>query len=80
MARQSITFTDPNTEWLKLKVDVEGEYRSNSEAVNDLIRKVREIEVIRARLIQAEQSGFTSLGAAEILAEIKDKARRNGEL
>jgi antitoxin ParD1/3/4 len=48
--------------------------------VNDLIRKTREIEAIRARLVHAEQSGFTALGQAEILAEAKEKARRNGEI
>ncbi|MEX0708573.1 MAG: hypothetical protein WD078_11460, partial [Woeseia sp.] len=68
MSRQSISFTDPNTEWLKHKVDVEGEYKSNSEAVNDLIRKAREMEFVRARLIHAEQSGFTAMTADEILA------------
>jgi len=80
VARQSITLTEPNSEWLRLKVNVEGEYKSNSEAVNDLIRKAREIEYVRARLIQAEQSGFTALGRDEILAEIKTKARRDGDL
>ncbi len=80
MSRQSISFTDPNSEWLKLKVDIEGEYRSKSEAVNDLIRKAREIEVIRARLIQAEQSGFTNMTTDEILAKSKDELRKNGEL
>ena len=39
--------------------------------VNDLIRKAREIEAIRARLIHAESSLFTSQGRAEILAEAK---------
>jgi len=80
MARQSISITDPNSEWLKLKVDVEGEYRSNSEAVNDLIRKAREIEYVRARLIQAEQSGFSTKTADEILAQSKDELRKSGEL
>jgi antitoxin ParD1/3/4 len=80
MSRQSISFTDPNSKWLKLKVDIEGEYRSNSEAVNDLIRKAREIEVIRARLIQAEQSGFTNMTTDEILAKSKDELRKNGEV
>ena len=32
MPRQSISFTEPSSEWLKCKVEVEGEYRSNSEA------------------------------------------------
>jgi antitoxin ParD1/3/4 len=80
MPRQSISFTKPNSEWLKLKVDIEGEYKSNSEAVNDLIRKAREIEGIRARLIEAEQSGFTRLTRDEIRAEIREEMRRSGEL
>lgn len=80
MSRQSISFTDPNTEWLYQKVNVEHEYRSNSEAVNDLIRKAREIETIRAQLIQAEQSGFTELNRDEIRAEIEEELRRNGQL
>jgi len=51
-----------------------------SAVVNDLIRKAREIEAIRARLVHAEQSGFTDLGRAEILAEAKEAARHNGDL
>ncbi len=79
MPRQSISFTPPNDEWLKAQVDSE-EYTSKSDVVNDLIRRAREIETIRARLIHAEQSGFTGLGRAEILAEIKDEARADGKL
>ena len=80
MPRQSISFTRPSSAWLKQKVDVEGEYRSNSEAVNDLIRKTREIEGIRARLIQAESSGFTDQTVEEIRAEIREEMRCDGEL
>jgi antitoxin ParD1/3/4 len=80
MPRQSISFTGPSSEWLKLKVEIEGEYRSNSEAVNDLIRKAREMEGIRARLIRAEQSGFTDQTREEIRAEIREEMRRDGEL
>lgn len=79
MTRQSISFTPPNDQWLKDQVDSE-EFASKSEVVNDLIRKAREIEVIRARLTAAEQSGFTQLTQAEVLAEIKEEARRNGQL
>jgi antitoxin ParD1/3/4 len=61
-------------------VDIEGEYRSNSEAVNDLIRQAREFEAIRARFIQAEQSGFTPLTRDQIRAEIREEMQRNGEL
>ena len=79
MPRQSISFTPPNDKWLKAQVDSE-EYTSKSEVVNDLIRKVREIESVRIRLIRAEQSGFTQQTRTEILTEIKDEAKRNGEL
>jgi antitoxin ParD1/3/4 len=79
MPRQSISFTPPNDAWLKAQVDSQ-EYSSKSDVVNDLIRKAREIEAIRARLIQAEQSGFINQSGAEILAEIKDQARHDGEL
>ncbi len=80
MPRQSISLTDPSSEWLKQKVDIEGEYRSNSEAVNDLIRKAREMEGIRARLVQTEQGGFTDQTREDIRAEIRKEMRRDGDL
>jgi antitoxin ParD1/3/4 len=79
MTRQSISFTPPNDEWLKAQVDSE-EFTSKSEVVNDLIRKAREIEFIRAKLIRAERGGFSDLSAAEILAKSKEELRRNGKL
>lgn len=79
MPRQSISFTPPNDEWLKAQVDSK-EFASKSDVVNDLIRKARETEAIRATLIKAENSGFTSQTRAEIKEEIKEEMRRNGEL
>jgi antitoxin ParD1/3/4 len=79
MPRQSISFTLPNEEWLRAQVESQ-EYTSKSDVVNDLIRKAREIEAIRSKLVLAEQSGFTGLGRAEILEEAKAEARRNGIL
>tara|TARA_B100000953_G_scaffold255805_1_gene219712 strand:- start:346 stop:510 length:165 start_codon:yes stop_codon:yes gene_type:complete len=38
MSRQSISFTKPNDEWLKSKVDNQ-EYSSKSELLNDLIKQ-----------------------------------------
>lgn len=79
MPRQSISLTNPNDQWLKARVESE-EYSSKSEVVNELIRQARGVDFIRARLIAAEQSGFTDLDRDEILAEIKDQVRRDGEL
>lgn len=74
MARQSISFTTPNDEWLKLQVEKE-EYTSKSEVVNDLIRQARQQQVqidwIRAKLEKAEISGFTLDSQDQILAESK---------
>lgn len=79
MPRQSISLTEPNDDWLKEQVESK-EFTSKSEVVNDLIRRAREIETIRARLIKAELGGFSKQGRAELLAEIKDEARRDGDL
>ena len=83
MTRQSISFTTPNDNWLNSLIESE-EYSSKSEIVNDLIRRARErnseIEMIRARLIKSENSGFITQTAEEIRTEFKDGLRRNGEL
>jgi len=77
MPRQSISFSEPNHEWLSAKVESK-EFKSNSEAVNDALRKVREMEngiqAIRDKLIHAEKSGFTNMTIDEIWQE----ARRGG--
>ena len=79
MARQSISFTEPNDEWLKLQVDNK-EYSSKSEVVNDLIRQARkqqvEVDWIRAKLDKAETSGFTNETKEQILKQ--SKALLNG--
>ncbi|WP_339701049.1 CopG family transcriptional regulator [uncultured Marixanthomonas sp.] len=79
MARQSISFTQPNNDWLKDQVDNK-EYASKSELVNDLIRQARkqqvQIDWIRAKLEKAENSGFTNDSKEQILA--KSKTLLNG--
>lgn len=74
MSRQSISFTEPNDEWLKAQVDGK-EYSSKSELVNDLIRQARkqqvEIDWIRTKLEKAENSEFTNESKNEILAQSK---------
>ena len=79
MARQSISLTQPNDEWLKTQVET-NEYSSKSELVNDLIRQARnqqrQIDWISSKLERAENSGFTSDSKAQILA--KSKSLLNG--
>ncbi|MFT7612425.1 MAG: antitoxin ParD1/3/4 [Parvicellaceae bacterium] len=81
MTRQSISFTEPNDEWLRTQVDNK-EYSSKSELVNDLIRQARkqqrQIDWIKSKLEKAESSGFTNEGQDQILA--KSKSLLNGEI
>lgn len=74
MKRQSISFTDPNDQWLTEQVNNK-EYSSKSELINDLIRQARgkqkEIDWIRMKLENAEKSGFTQNSMDEILVMAK---------
>ena len=79
MGRQSISFTQPNDEWLKSQID-SNEYSSKSELVNDLVRQARkqqrQIDWISSKLKKAENSGFTERSREQILA--KSKSLLNG--
>ena len=89
MPRQTITLTEPNHAWLQARVD-SGEYRTHTEAVNDALRRVREIETyrespeeiafIRDRLEAARKSGISDITAEEIREDVKARLRANGEL
>lgn len=74
MARQSISFTKPNDEWLKAQVKNQ-EYSSKSELINDLIRQARkqqaQIDWIRVKLDKSERSGFTDSTKEQILNQSK---------
>ena len=74
MARQSISLTEPNDEWLKAQIENQ-EYTSKSELVNDLIRQARKqqakIDWIRAKINRAEESGFTEDSKEQILRQSK---------
>ncbi|MDD2634534.1 MAG: type II toxin-antitoxin system ParD family antitoxin [Bacteroidales bacterium] len=74
MTRQSISFTEPNDEWLKTQVESK-EYSSKSELVNDLVRQARnqqcQIDWLKAKLEWAENSGFTNESKEQILLNSK---------
>jgi len=74
MTRQSISFTEPNDEWLKAQIESK-EYSSKSEIINDLVRQARkqqrEIDWLKTKLERAEKSGFTSDTKEQILLESK---------
>lgn len=79
MVKKSITVTDQQDSWIKAQIEM-GHYGNESEVLRELIRERQlreqesssEIESIRAKLVQAEESGFTDQSSAEILQEIKN--------
>lgn len=81
MARQSISITKPNDEWLKAQIDSE-EYSSKSELVNDLIRQARkqqaQVDWIRVKLEKSEATGFTDETKDQILKH--SKSLLNGKI
>ncbi|PXW89100.1 antitoxin ParD1/3/4 [Nitrosomonas sp. Nm84] len=87
IVKTTLSLTDQDRQWMN-EIIASGEYVSNSEYVRNLIRRDKEqrtespaeIKLIRAKLIKAEQSGFTNKNRDEILADIKEKARRDGVL
>lgn len=87
MVKKSITVTDQQDLWIKAQM-ASGMYGNESEVVRELIRErqlreqesTAEMEAIRAKLIAAEQSGFTTQTAKEILQQIKKGLGRNDAL
>ena len=83
MLKQTVTISESNYEWLQARVDC-GEFKTQTEAVNDTLRRAREIEngveEIRAKLIRAEQRGFTDMTPDQILEQSKKELRKNGNL
>jgi len=87
VVKTTLSLTDQDRQFMDAVI-ASGEFVSNSEYVRTLIRQDRakrietpeEIEFIRAKLIRAEKSGFTKKNHNEILADIKERARKNGVL
>ncbi len=71
MPRQSISLTQQNDAWLKHHIEVDKEYASKSELVNDLIRQARRNEAINQKLAAAESSSFVEQSKEEMRDEFK---------
>lgn len=75
MSRQSISFSEPNDDWLKSLI-AKKEYSSKSEIINDLIRQARnqqsQLDWVKMKLDKAEKSGFSTDSKEAILKQSKD--------
>lgn len=83
MVKKSITVTDQQDAWIQSQI-ASGDYASDSELIREALRekqsRLAEIETIRAKLIHAEQSGFTQMTRDEIRDEFKAELRADGDL
>lgn len=74
MARQSISLTEPNDNWLKEQINNK-EYSNKSELIDDFNRQASEqkvqIDWMTDKLEKAENSGFTNDSKEQILAQSK---------
>lgn len=80
MVKKSITVTDKQNDWIKAQIAT-GHYGNESEVVRELIRERQmreqetpaEIEAIRAKLIEAEKSGFSDMTVDQIWEEARQQ-------
>ncbi len=83
MVKKTYSITETLNQYVKDRI-ASGEYATDSEYMRELIRRDqdenREIAYIRSRLIKAEQGGFTDKNRGQILEDIKERARKNGDL
>lgn len=74
MTRKTITISKPNDQWINAQLEKE-EYASNSELINDLIRKARleeeQLNYVRTRLDRAEKSGLSNLSPQDIRLKVR---------
>ncbi|WFE92651.1 type II toxin-antitoxin system ParD family antitoxin (plasmid) [Roseibium porphyridii] len=82
MVKKSISVTDQQDEWIRAEV-AKGYYGNDSEVIRALIRERQlqqqetpeQIEAIRAKLIEAERSGFADKSVKEIWEEARQQAK-----
>lgn len=83
LVKKTINVTDAQEAWIRAQID-SGHYGNDSELFRDLIRREQtraaEIDVIRAALLEAEQSGSSSVTPEDIRTRVQTRLRKNGVL
>ena len=79
IVRKTVTLTEQQAQWLTANVEA-GLFANISEHIRDLIRRAQEsqeeIEAIRQKLIEAEQSPIVPFDPEEFKKEMKAKYGR----
>jgi antitoxin ParD1/3/4 len=81
--RKTITFTEQQDQWIKAKI-AGGQFTNDSEYIRDLVRrdqeKNAELEMLRAAIIEGEQSGVSDRTPEDIRKAVRERMRKNGQL
>ncbi|GAB59655.1 hypothetical protein RNAN_2661 [Rheinheimera nanhaiensis E407-8] len=83
VVRKTITLTEQQGEWVKTRIAT-GDFTNDSEYFRDLIRRDQarnaELEVIRAALVEGEQSGVSTRSVEDILQAARARLKRDGTI
>ncbi|MBL1320297.1 MAG: type II toxin-antitoxin system ParD family antitoxin [Methylophaga sp.] len=81
MLRKTITVTEQQDSWIKSQIN-SGQYGNDSEYLRELIRldqaNKEKIAILRAALIEGEESGISQRGMSDILNDAKERHSMNG--
>ncbi len=80
MLRKTITVTEQQDSWIKSQIN-SGQYGNDSEYLRELIRldqaNKEKIAILRAALIEGEESGVSNRGMSDILNDAKKRHPMN---
>jgi len=80
MLRKTITVTEQQASWIKSQIN-SGQYGNDSEYLRELIRldqaNKEKIAVLRAALIEGEESGVSKRGMSDMLNDAKKRHPMN---
>ena len=83
MVKKSITITEQQEQWIQAQL-ASGQYASDSEIMREALRekalRSAELEELRARLIAAEEAGFSDKTPEQIRQAAKAKLKSDGQL
>ena len=78
--RKTITFTEQQDQWIKAKIAA-GQFTNDSEYIRDLVRrdqeKTAELEMLRAAIIEGEQSGVSDRTPEDIRKAVRERMRKD---
>ena len=83
MIRKTISMPDEMGEWVENRVR-SGQYTNDSEYFRDLVRHDQQrqeaLDQLRRMLDEAEASGVSALQVPDIMQNVEERLRKNGQL